>query len=238
MKMSRIAFYCLSFAVVSLLATDVIAQPGGGPGGRRGRGFGGRGGGRSVTQTAQGLLRIEDVQQELELSPEQSQALQKLLPQGRSGRGERGQREGQSAELQEQLEEVLLPEQMDRLRGIAVQVLGAGAINDPEIAEELQITELQKKELEQVRNDVRETMMAKMQELRGSGDREAMFAAMRDLRAQSNEKMEAVLTDKQKSAFAELKGKNFDMPEGAFGGGRGGFRQSGRRAGRRGAEQE
>ena len=63
--------------------------------------------------------------------------------------------------MQEQLEEVLLPEQSDRLREIAIQVLNVMALRDEEITSELKITDDQKKEMDELQKEFGE----KMQEL-------------------------------------------------------------------------
>ena len=93
----------------------------------------------------------------MQIAPEQEEALQKLAEQGRGERGERGggfnfqemtdeqrreffeqrQKEQQerTAKMKEQLEEVLLPEQMERLEQIAMQIRGVSFINPSETTE-------------------------------------------------------------------------------------------------------
>lgn len=84
MKISRMATGLIAVAVLAFLATDVMAQPGGGrPGGGRpgggGPGFGGGFGGgfrgtQSLAQSAIGYLRVKEVQEEIELMPDQEEA--------------------------------------------------------------------------------------------------------------------------------------------------------------------
>jgi hypothetical protein len=124
------------------------------------------------------------------------------------------------------LNEILLPHQMKRLTEIFIQQAGASALDDEEVATELNLTVDQKATLAKVRDENRQTMGAQMRELfQPGGDRDAnrdKFAAMRKT---ADEKVLAVLTSEQKAKFEELKGKTFDLPEDAlrnsFGGGRG-----------------
>jgi hypothetical protein len=256
----------------------------GGPG-RGGFGFGGGFGGFGGINRL-GLLRIEAVQKELELTEEQLTAIQKLQeelrpnfggdrgrrPGGdgeRRRRGDKGAKDNNEANLgrsadffvqqdnegrrgrpmftEEQLEEfrkqaeerakqereklaaILLPNQVKRLNEIYIQVAGVNALNDAEVAKELEITDEQKEKFAKVR----EENGAAMRELfQPGGDREQAFAKMQELRKTGDEKLLAVLTDAQKAEFEEMKGEKFEMPEGAFGrgfGGRGGRRPGGDR---------
>ncbi|MEC7409875.1 MAG: hypothetical protein VYB72_13735, partial [Planctomycetota bacterium] len=155
----------IAAGLMVLFATNVEAQrPGGGQGGGfrggqgqqgggfrggPGGGFGSRGGGGS----SMGLLRIEAVQTELEISPAQKEALDKLAEQGRGERPDFGnfremseeerreafekmrtQAEERAKEMMGQLEEVLLPQQLERLQQISLQIRGVQALEDPEVA--------------------------------------------------------------------------------------------------------
>ena len=252
MKISRIATACLAVALLAFLATDVMAQPGGGrpgggrPGGGRGPGGpGGFGGPQSLGQMALGLLRVEEVKKEIDLMPDQEEALTKMAgerperPQfdfqnaSEAERDEfiakmRKEREERTAKMQEQLEEILLPDQYDRLKEVAIQMLDVGALMMDEVAEELKITDAQKKEFEEKQNIIREKMGAQMRELfqGGGGDRDAMREKMAKMREDNNKELLSVLTATQKSDFEKMKGEKFEMPEGGmramFGGGRGG----------------
>ncbi len=137
-------------------------------------------------------------------------------------------REARAAKMQNQLEEILLPDQYDRLRQISLQVLNVNALTVEEIAKELKITEDQKKELEEVQASIRENMRDQMRELfqGGGGDRDAMREKMTKMREENDKKVLDVLTSEQRSNFEKMKGEKFEMPEGGtramFGGGRGG----------------
>jgi hypothetical protein len=255
MKLSRMMTGLLAVALMSFMVSDVMAQgrrPGGGqPGGGGqggfgqrgpgGGGFGGRGGpgggGGSGPEAMLGLLRVEEVKVEVELSPEQDEAIGKLTPERPNFENFRDMsederraafskmqkgREERAKKLPEQLEQVLLPQQMDRLKQIQLQLRGIRALREEEVVKELKITAAQTKEIEGVEEKLREENGPKFRELMASGDREAMQEAFTKVRAESEKQVLAVLTSDQKKQFEEMKGEKFEMPEGAFGGGRGG----------------
>lgn len=249
-------------AILAMVATDVMAQRGGGgrPGGGRPGGFGGPGGpggfggrggfgGSSLT----GLLRVEAVQEEIELMPDQKEAVEKInesrpqteRPEGIDFRDRseenrakleewmekaRKEREEFEAKAREQLEEVLLPNQMERLEQIEVQLMGVRALMNDRVAKALKLTTAQKDDLQKTSDASREEMMSKMREIfsGGGGDRDAMREKMQAAQKEAEDKLLAVLTSDQKKDFEAMKGEPFEMPErGGFGGrgpgGPGGF---------------
>jgi len=207
----------------------------GGPGGRGGFGGpGGFGGGGIV-----GLLGIEQVQKEIELLDEQKADIQKLQE---SLRGERGQfnreefqnlsederrarfetlrAEGEklAKEAQAKLAEILLPHQLERVKQISVQMLGARALLNDEVVATLGISDDQKAQIQEVIDGSRE----RMRDLFTPGERPdpAKFA---EFRTNLEKDVLAKLTDAQREKFTTLKGEPFEMPQGAFGfGGPGG----------------
>ncbi|TWU42829.1 hypothetical protein [Novipirellula artificiosorum] len=248
MKMKHIVASFFAVAALALMVGDACAQGGrgGGPGGGGpgGGGFGGRGGGpgggeSSSGEAMVGLLRIEEVRAECELMPDQEEALKKIQDDSRTERPDFDFRNASEAErtkffekmqeeraerakkIEGQLDQVLMPAQMKRLKQIALQVRGVGALSDPEIQKELEVTDAQKKEMEEVRTRVQEEIRSKMQELMQSGDRdrEAMQEAFSKVRTEIEDKVLAVLTSDQKAKFEEMKGEAFKMPEGVRGGG-------------------
>ena len=112
---------------------------------------------------------------------------------------------------------------MTRLTEIYVQVAGQQAIQDPVIAETLEINDDQNAEMQDIRDEMREQMM----ELRNSEseDRTAMREKMTEMNEQVNQKMMAVLSDDQRKKLDEMKGEKFDLPADAL-------PQPGRRGGR------
>ncbi len=253
MKLSRIVTGLLAVALVAFMVSDTLGQeegrrgrggPGrGGPGGGFQRGPGGPGGGpgggfgRGGDITL-GLLRVEEVRAELQIAPDQEEALTKLAEQARPERPDadfrsmseeertaffekmRKQMEEKNAEMKDQLIEVLLPEQMDRLDEIALQVRGVQALSDDEVAGKLKITDAQKKELDKVREDLQTKMRDQMRELFASGDRDKMQEAFGTARKEMEDGILAVLSKDQQAEFEKMKGDPFEMPEGF---GRGGF---------------
>lgn len=238
----------------------------GGPGGFGGRGGpgGGPGGGRGGDPTM-ALLRIDAVKTELQISPDQEAALTKLAEQGRGERPEgvdfrnmseedrsaffekmRKQQEERNKKMREQLEEVLFPEQMERLAQIGLQIRGVQALGDADVASKLKITDAQKQELAEVREKLGAEMRDKMRELFSSGNRDGMREAFAKAREDMEKEVLAVLDTDQQKQFEEMKGEEFDMPEGGLfgrggfgggpGGGRGGFGGGGRPGGRPGGE--
>ena len=253
MKLSRKVTGLLSVALLAFMVTPVMAQGRGqggqgGRGGAGGGGFGGRGGsggsmfgGRGGGDMTMTLLRIEAVRTELEISPDQEEALTKMQEQGRPERPDgdfrnmseeerteffskmRKQAEERNAKMKEQLEEVLFPEQLERLQEINIQLQGIAALRNADVAKELKITEAQKKELEEVQAGLMEKMREGMRELfTGGGGREGMREKIEEMRDDMEGDVLDVLTSDQKKKFEEMKGEKFEMPEGSFGRGRGG----------------
>ncbi len=241
----------LAMAFVAVLATSLVAQDdrggrgrGGPGGGRPGGGFGGPGGGGDLTPA---LLMVEAVREEIDLMPDQVDALTKLREQAAGNRenmdfsrmqnasdeerakmfAEAGEkRKKADKEMREKLEEVLLPEQLERLDQISLQTRGSMALMDPEVAEKLSITAEQKEKMEELRSKSGERMREVFTS--GGGDREKMREAFGKMRKEMDDEALSVLTPEQKAKWDEMKGKSFEMPEGAMGGfggggGRGGF---------------
>lgn len=244
----QFATTAIIFLTALTLALPTVAQDErgrrGGPGG-----FGGPGGGaRSSDMLMLGLLRSNEVREEIDLMPDQADAFQKLAEQSRGNRPDfarlrdaseqerakmmeemRENMEKQAKETREKMEEILLPEQMARLNEIAIQQMGTAALSDPKIAAALKITDEQQKKMD----SIREEATNQIREMFTGGDRsqfrerqEEMREKLTEAREKSEKDMLAVLTSDQLIKFDELKGEPFEMPEprgrGGFGGGRGG----------------
>jgi hypothetical protein len=220
-------------------------------------GFGGPFGARGGGQELLGLLRIEEVQKEINLRDEQQESVQAF---GRELRAERPDfpenfrdlSDEEQAEFRKKMQElsakqaketkatlqgILDPEQYKRLIEIHIQNEGASALADEDVAAKLNLTDEQKTKIATTIEENREKMVEQMRggfgESGGAG-REGNFAEMRErmqtLRKEADERVVAHLTDEQKAAFAAMKGDAFEMPEPDFGRGRGGF-GGGRRGG-------
>lgn len=107
------------------------------------------------------------------------------------------------------VKEALSAEQLTRLKQIQIQSMGSAALNDPEIAKELAITEEQKKKLADVSAEYRK----KQSELFGNDNAQDRFAKLRELREEQDTKTTEVLTAEQKEKLAKLKGKEFDVAQ-------------------------
>ena len=266
MKLKHCLASLFAFAVIAMICADASAQdeggrrggfggdgqrggPGGGGqrggpggGGRRGGPGGGgqRGGPGGGGDPMFSLLMNETVREEIELMPDQAEALKKIRDDN-GGRGDRpdfdfrsaseeerrefmekmrSQREETMKELKGKLEEVLLPNQFDRLREISIQVAGVAALGSPEVQQELGISEEQIASLSETREKIQGEMRDKMREMMQSGNRDGMREAFEGVRKEIEEKVLAVLTAEQSEKFEEMKGEPFELPEGF---GRGGF---------------
>lgn len=227
----------LTFAAYAGLVGLACAQP---PGGRGGRGGPPGGGGMGM------LLRSDEVRAELEILDEQQDQLRELeeemrgemreMFRGRRGDGERPDREAMRArfeELREKAEsrvaEVLSTQQMERLKQINAQVQidrgGARALMGGPLAEQLDLTDDQKKQLREKSQEIQAEMQKKMQAAR----------------AEAREQLMQILTSEQRAKLESITGEPFTMTQNGWGrggrgrggpGGRGG--EGGRRGGRPG----
>lgn len=198
----------------------------------------------NLDQIMVGLVNREEVQKELALLPDQTDALRKV---NESMRGERPdfdfrnasederaafmtKMQAQMAErtkvAKEQLEELLLPDQFERLEQIAIQVAGVAALTSPSLAEKLgltkETTDKMTKDVEASAEQGREMMNAAMRDRDFEGVREKVEAMRKEL----NDKLIAHLSGEQKAKYEELMGKPFELaalPPGRGPGGPGGF---------------
>ena len=212
-----------ALAVVAMISASSMAQPPGPPPGRGGppgefggRGFPGRGGPGGGMG---GLLRMQEVRDELGLVEDQMTDLQALGEEMRDRfRSEMGnmrermrdpefrdemraRMEEIRGEAEERLAETLTTEQLARLRQINLQQQmqrgGPGALMNPEVSEALGITDTQREQLRERGQKIRSEMEAKMRELRNS----------------AHEQMLEVLTTEQRTKLQEMMGEKFDLPE-------------------------
>ncbi|MFM9118288.1 MAG: hypothetical protein ACKOU6_19240, partial [Planctomycetota bacterium] len=137
------------------------------------------------------------------LTPEQMQQFRQQME-------ERAKRE------REKLAEILKPDQLKRLNEIVIQVQGTGALSDPEVAKQLELTEMQKEEITKVRREAMESNREEIRALIQGQDREAARKKMAEVRKATDDKVLAVLTASQRQKFESLKGAPFAMPEGAL----------------------
>ena len=129
---------------------------------------------------------------------------------------------------------VLLPHQRERLEEISLQIRGAAALSDDDVAAALKLSDDQRKQLEEVGTANREKMREMFQGIGRDADREQLREKMEAARKESSDALLGVLTTEQRSTFEEMKGAKFELSEedmrGLMFGGRGGPGQ-GRRPG-------
>lgn len=224
-------FVCFGLLLLGPVAQMASAQQPEGQrqrGGFGGRGFGGAGGGMTETM----LLGNAEVQKELELIDDQVAKITKLREESQAAM--RGQFEGfrdlseadrtakmaemrtkgESAqkELRAKINEVLLPNQRDRLKELSIQAQGSGALSNPETADALKLSDDQKKKIA----DIREESSTKMREAfsggRGEGGpSEEARAKLQSLRKETSDKTLAVLSTEQAAQFEKMKGEKSDI---------------------------
>ena len=219
-----IALMCMMLIVASAMAQPPGGRLGGGPGGFGGGMMGGPGGGFL------GLLRNQDVQNDLQLTTDQKDKLRDAA-QGMGNMRERMQglqdlpQEERREKMQEimkevqektekQLAEILQPAQLQRLKEIRLQVIGAAALALPEVAKALDITAEQTEKLKAIQQDMQDKMREAMQgaaDLSQEERREKMRTMMQQGMKDAAAKALEILTPQQKEAFEKLKGKKLDI---------------------------
>ena len=246
-KVLAIAVLGLAISVSSGVVAS--AQRGGGGGGQGrggfGQGRGGFGGGGGLQ-----LLTNKDVQGELKMTEQQvakvaekqtevRQKMQELGGFGGGGGGTPPSREeiqtmmAKRQEIQTKaVNDILDTKQQKRFKQLELQAAGAGALQRPDVAAELKITDEQKTKM-------REIQQAQMEEFRNGGfqfpgadatpeERQAFMKKMQDMQKASSEKVLKVLTEAQQKQFKEMQGEivKFSLAP-QFGGPGGGRRPGG-----------
>jgi hypothetical protein len=205
--------------------------------------FGGGGGAMELL----GLLRMEEVREEIKMEESTYEAVQKA--QGEMMGEMRGLRDMSESEraakvkemgekTQDLMDECLEPSQQKRLLGLYAQQAGARAVMNSLVAKEIELSEEGIKKCQEAMTKSMESMREKMRPADGERPdftkmREMMQEAMKD----ATKAVEDTLTAAQKKALEELKGEKFEFPEQAFGRGGpgGGAGRGGRPGGQRGA---
>jgi Spy/CpxP family protein refolding chaperone len=158
------------------------------------------------------LLGQKSVQQELNLSPEvvakvtaftakESEAYDNevnLTKEEALKKSEELEKENQKF-----LQENLTAAQRKRLEQIAFQVTGLWQLNRPEVAKALNLTEEQRKKFKEMEQEASK----ELQEI--AKGREGRNEKLAKLRADTDRKIEALLTDEQKAKAKEMMGEPF-----------------------------
>jgi Spy/CpxP family protein refolding chaperone len=213
--MRKIQLVLVALAGISLVAfaSDVQAQRGGG------RGFG-----RGMAKVM--LVGQESVEKELALTDEQKTKLEEIraeMPQFGGGGGG-GNFAETIAKLDKDVEGVLDEKQNARLQQISYQAGGVlGSVSREEVAAKLELTQEQKDQFDDLRQEQRDAMQELFQG--GGDDPEARREKMAELRKEMDERAKAKLTEDQVAKLTEMMGEPFDTSTLRFfgrGGGRGG----------------
>ncbi|HEY0981684.1 hypothetical protein [Schlesneria sp.] len=225
--------------LVACLAFATAAQAQGPGGGRRGGGFGGGFGGGGPFGGGGGLFMLvnnEEVQKDLNLSSETTAKLKTVgeeygvaMRESFSSGGpppnfremseeDRNKAFAKMAEAGKavsekyvpKLKEALTADQYTRLQQINWQVMGTGALADPEVVKALAITKDETDKIAQLNREYGEKFREVFSQGPGGGGAEGRekFA---ELTKERDAKILGVLTKTQQEEFAKLKGKEFDV---------------------------
>ena len=217
-----------------------------------GGGFGGFGGGFDAF-----LLATPEVQKELGVSDEQKGLIEDMMTDLRNQTQQGGRNQGgaggfqnfqnlseeERAKLMEEgrkrMEEfnkktdeminmVLEKTQVERFAQLRLQRAGVAALERPDIAEKLVLTQEQKDKMKKIRDDSRPdpSAFANFQNMSDEERREA-FTKMREKGEKANADILAVLTAEQKETWTKMQGKKFEFPQQQGFGGFGGRRPGG-----------
>ena len=249
-RLGMILLLAIATISLSIAANSANAQDGNGrqqdrP--ERGRNRGQRGGPRGFGQFGAmgqpgllGLVRNEEVQEEVELDEDQLAAIQALAEETNESRPEppgdfreltQEERETFRKSLEEwqakhndavkaALKTLLKTEQFDRLMQISIQQQGAVALRDQDVATKLNLTKEQGNQIATKIESSREALQAEMRAAFAGGpggDREAMREKVEQLRKKMDEEILSILTDDQKALFESMKGEEFKLTLRAFG---------------------
>lgn len=225
--MRRVMGAALLAASLAVAVSPAVAQGGQG---RGGRGQGGMFGGGGMM-----LLRIPEVQTELKMTPPQIEKLQakgqemqeKMRELFQGGGGQNATQEERMALMAKMQEmqakavaDILDTKQMKRFRELEIQQMGPNAVNRPEIAKELGVTEEQKNKMREIQRAQGEAMREIFQGAQGGGGfTPEMREKMQALQKSTQEKQMAVLTPEQQKKLKAMGGEPFKFP--AFGPGQG-----------------
>ncbi len=215
----QVALWMILIACPFARAQVVIQNPQGGGGAM----WRGGAGGPMVNPMGTSLqyLYSPQMEQELELVPEQRESLAKLRTEviakmsklydtGIADQQERMKKYQESAkalgdETEKKVGEILLPHQMKRIRQIALQMRmqsigygGAGAITADDVAQELELSDDQKSKFRDQEKLVQEEIRKKTQEF------------YKQLQQESRDKLLEVLTPAQKKKLDDLIGEKFE----------------------------
>jgi hypothetical protein len=121
----------------------------------------------------------------------------------------------------EKVGQILKPEQIQRLRGISLQLFGFGVLTLADVEQDLKITPEQKAEMDTLREELFKNMKASWEIPTGTAEEKQKIIAnnrkkMDQIVQENNSKALALLTDEQKQTLETLKGEKFVLDETAL----------------------
>jgi Spy/CpxP family protein refolding chaperone len=173
---------------------------------------GGRGGAGMMASPMM-LLNQPSVQEELKISAEQKQQIHEAAAKLRASAGdlqsldpsERQQKMQEMArEGERTASKILHRDQMKRLKEITLQVQGARAFSNPDLANALGLTDEQKEKIKAT-----EGGRGQRPQVTPGGDPEAAQKRMEEMRKANLEKVMSILTPEQKAKYKEMTGEPF-----------------------------
>ncbi len=224
--MRRVRFLAL-LALVVMLGATLTAAVQAQDSQRSRRGFGG--------DSLLGLLRLEQVQKEMELDEEQAAKVKEIVEklgaemreeftalrdmEDREKRMEKYLALGDQFDdkVREQLRDVVKREQLMRLYQIRLQVRAVvDSLANRYVAGRLELTDDQKEKLAAIKKDTQAKQMGLFSSMREASQeqRREAFSKYREMRSDAQEQALAVLTDEQKKKFEEMKGKIIELERG------------------------
>jgi hypothetical protein len=213
--------------------------------------LGGGGGGLLGTGMNLMLLRMPEVQTELQITDDQSQQINDLIqgigdtmrtsmqginfqdmmnasPEDRQKMFDDIRKKAETATngMDEKVKKVLKPEQAKRLHELVLQRMGAAALTTPEVIKALDLSTEQVDQIKKIQTTAANSAFPAFDPNQSQEDRQAaMRAAMQSMHDRTKKVQEdslKVLTDPQALEFANMCGKTFKFPAQQFGRGRNG----------------
>lgn len=210
-------FASVAFATC-MTAVDAFAQPGGGRGRGGPRGFFGGGGSTELLmrdEVREEIMLVDDQQEQLEelqnkFRDSMRSAFQEMRENGGDFNSMREIMEEKRKEMEDGVNDILLPHQLDRLKQLSIQSRmrrsGAqGALESDEVRDRLGLTDEQLEEIREVNREAQEELQEKIAELQ----------------LEARKKVLAVLTPEQQRTWEELTGDSFKFADRGQGRGRG-----------------
>ncbi len=113
-----------------------------------------------------------------------------------------------AGEMKKTFEDVLSPKQLERLRGIALQVIGVSALTIKEVQRNLALSDDQVAKIEAAGNDLDNSYELFSER----ADRQSLAVKTQELRATYEKKVMGVLTANQKALLDKMKGTKLEFP--------------------------